>query len=221
MNKLKIILSMLVIVLLVPFVIAQENDYSSTDLELEDFNEELDEELTEELTEEIEDVLEEELEPETEEQKEIEDVLKEELEPETEELEEQEEQNRMCSDNAQRACEIINELGIKEGQGVPFVLPKNGALNMKFFDETLIGYFEIKEGLISKIVCCEEHQEPTHTVKITNIDAVEEIRQAEDFLDEANKKLTAGQITIDTTGFMNNARITLGKAFIRIASWFR
>jgi hypothetical protein len=197
MNKIKIILSALIIVLLTPFVLAQTNMANETQLENEtdliqtnELNETEEQEQTE-ITEKNENI-----------------------------TNETPEENTTCTANAQRTCEIITELGIKEGQEVPFVLPKNGALNMKFFDDTLIGYFEIESGLISKIVCCEEHPDSTHSVKIINMDAVEEIKNAEDFLKEANQKLTKGEITISSTGFMNNVRLSLGKAFIRMSSWF-
>ncbi len=130
-----------------------------------------------------------------------------------------EEQN-MCSQKAQRACEVLDELGITTGLGVPFVLPNNGAINMYYFDEDLIGYIIIENGLLTQIKCCEENKEATHTAKVKDLEVVEEIKDSYNFLDEAHQRLFKGDITLEAKSFTNRARLTLGKTIARISSWF-
>lgn len=132
----------------------------------------------------------------------------------------EEPQENMCSQEAQKVCEILMDLQITEGLKVPFILPKNGVINTYFFNEEIIGHIKIKDGALEELVCCIENPEPTHEAKIKDFKTIEELKTSEDALTLANEKLSEGEITIQAKNFTNKARLAIGKFFLKVASWF-
>lgn len=131
-----------------------------------------------------------------------------------------EETQNQCSENSKRVCELLNTLEITQGQSVPFILPRNGVINTYFSNEELIGYITIKDGILQEWVCCIEHENPTHNAKIKDYNTIEELKNSQDSLKTATEKLNKKEITIQAKSFANKARLTIGRAIIRIASWF-
>ena len=131
-----------------------------------------------------------------------------------------EEPQNQCSENSQRVCELLNTLEITQGQSVPFILPRNGVINTYFSNEELIGYITIKDGVLQEWVCCTEHENPTHNAKIKDYNTIEELKNSEDPLKTATEKTKKKEITIQAKSLANKARLTIGRAIMRIASWF-
>ena len=128
--------------------------------------------------------------------------------------------NDSCEFKSLRTCEVLENLGVVKGVGVPFVLPKNGVINMYFFDETIIGYVVIRGGLIFDVVCCVENSNQTHIARVSSLGVVEDINRADDFLKKANSMLSSGEIVLEANSFVDKSRLTITKAILSVVSWF-
>ena len=126
-----------------------------------------------------------------------------------------------CEPNARDVCLLFPDFGLVEGASMPYVLPKNGILNLQFVDGTVIGNAVLSSGKISEIVCCTSRDDFTHTVSVSSLEVVEEIKSSEDFLSVADSKLSSGEIVISANSFNDRVRLSVAKAVLRIRSWFR
>ena len=125
-----------------------------------------------------------------------------------------------CTAASERACAVLEELGVVEGASTPFVLPRTGVINLYFANDTVIGYLYVAQGRISSLVCCEESTEATHTATVASLEVIEEIRAAEKPLVEAHARMRSQELTLDAQRFSHNVRLALGRTLMQVASWF-
>ncbi|MFP4568105.1 MAG: hypothetical protein ACLFN8_04110 [Candidatus Woesearchaeota archaeon] len=126
-----------------------------------------------------------------------------------------------CSAVARDVCLMFPDFGLVEGASMPYVLPKNGILNLEFQNGTAIGSAVLSSGEISEIVCCTSRDDFTHVVSVSSFEVVEEIKGSDDFLFVAQSKLSSGDIVISANSFSDKTRLVLAKAALKIMSWFK
>lgn len=125
-----------------------------------------------------------------------------------------------CSEEAQSACTLLDELGVERGASVPFIVPSNAVINLSFSNATHIGYVEVANGAVVEMHCCEQPTQATHTATVTSIEVVEAIRDAEKPLREAHARLSSEELTLEAASFRDSMRLVTGRVFLRVASWF-
>ena len=119
---------------------------------------------------------------------------------------------------AEPCDEIINELGIQEGQQFSKIVPyKNERFNIYVGD--VQGHLVLEDRVVLAIGC-NHTQEPTYIVHIKDSDTIKEIKNAESPMDVFDDKLKTGDVTIEGVTVTKKIKGFFTKLGIKIGSWF-
>lgn len=125
-----------------------------------------------------------------------------------------------CNPEAQNACSVLTELGVVQGVSVPGIIPSEATINAYLLNGTVLANFEVVDGVLETITCCNESEQYTHTAYIENSAVIEEIRDSTEPLKLAEQKLDSGEIVLEAESFTDSVRLSVGKFFLKIGSWF-
>ncbi|MFT4250273.1 MAG: hypothetical protein ACMXYD_02850 [Candidatus Woesearchaeota archaeon] len=126
----------------------------------------------------------------------------------------------ICAAEATTICDLLTEMNVAVGAQTPPILPQNAIINLQLTNQTPVGYVLIQEGTIQEIVCCQLHENATHTASTQSAEVIEQIREADNQLRAANEKLRAKEIVLEANSFQDSVRLAVGKIALRVASWF-
>lgn len=121
-------------------------------------------------------------------------------------------QSTLCDDFIDKTERISNS-------SVPTVLPyKNEVINVYTFEDEFIGHISTDKGEVSSIGC-EELEEPTLNVKISNLSIIDLVLDSDKPLKEFDNALEE-DILISSTSNLGTVKLGVSKALLFIASLF-
>ncbi|MFT4282805.1 MAG: hypothetical protein ACMXX6_00080 [Candidatus Woesearchaeota archaeon] len=115
--------------------------------------------------------------------------------------------------------ELIDVSGVFEGAKVPSILPyKNERINV-FKSSEIIGSLETSGGVIESFGC-NELEDPSLLVTITDLSVIDDILKANNTIKELNNKISSDEILVEGTSFGSRAKVFSSRIVLRVVSWF-